>query len=219
MKLSGIKLSVLITMLLTANILTSNRLHAEPSTISNVNGDEIIIYSDDSFKPAVRDMGSIGNIPQNDSTLKNTDKKTTNPAPYIAPAYYTGTSPVYNNGDGVMPKGSNDDKISKSLELAATPDNSNQNALPQIERDDLWQRIKNGYAIPESTSHLTQKHEQWYSARPDYVKRMVERSQRYLFHVVEEVEKRGMPTEIALLPMIESAYNPKAYSTSRASGI
>jgi len=48
---------------------------------------------------------------------------------------------------------------------------------------------------------------------------MVERSQRYLFHVVEEVEKRGMPTEIALLPMIESAYNPKAYSTSRASGI
>jgi membrane-bound lytic murein transglycosylase D len=219
MKLSGIKLSVLITMLLTANILTSNRLHAEPSTISNVNGDEIIIYSDDSFKPAVRDMGSIGNIPQNDSTLKNTDKKTTNPAPYNAPAYYTGTSPVYNNGDGVMPKGSNDDKISKSLELAATPDNSNQNALPQIERDDLWQRIKNGYAIPESTSHLTQKHEQWYSARPDYVKRMVERSQRYLFHVVEEVEKRGMPTEIALLPMIESAYNPKAYSTSRASGI
>ena len=48
---------------------------------------------------------------------------------------------------------------------------------------------------------------------------MVERSQRYLFHIVEEVEKRGMPTEIALLPMIESAFNPKAYSTSHASGI
>jgi membrane-bound lytic murein transglycosylase D len=48
---------------------------------------------------------------------------------------------------------------------------------------------------------------------------MVERSQRYLFHIVEEVEKRDMPTEIALLPMIESAYNPKAYSKSSASGI
>jgi membrane-bound lytic murein transglycosylase D len=48
---------------------------------------------------------------------------------------------------------------------------------------------------------------------------MMERGQRYLFHIVEEVEKRGMPTEIALLPMIESAYNPKAYSTSHASGI
>jgi membrane-bound lytic murein transglycosylase D len=48
---------------------------------------------------------------------------------------------------------------------------------------------------------------------------MVERSQKYLFHIVEEVEKRGMPTEIALLPMIESAYNPNAYSRSSASGI
>lgn len=48
---------------------------------------------------------------------------------------------------------------------------------------------------------------------------MVERSQKYLFHIVEEVEKRGMPTEIALLPMIESAYNPQANSTSSASGI
>ncbi|NOT15945.1 MAG: LysM peptidoglycan-binding domain-containing protein [Methylotenera sp.] len=84
---------------------------------------------------------------------------------------------------------------------------------------DLWQRIKNGYAMPDSTSNLVANHEKWYSTRPDYVKRMVERSQRYLFHIVEEVEKRGMPTEIALLPMIESAYNPQAYSTSRASGI
>jgi membrane-bound lytic murein transglycosylase D len=48
---------------------------------------------------------------------------------------------------------------------------------------------------------------------------MTERSQRYLFHIVEEVQKRGMPTEIALLPMIESAFNPQAYSRSRASGI
>jgi len=88
-----------------------------------------------------------------------------------------------------------------------------------IESIDLWQRIKNGYAMPNSTSSLVANHENWYSSRPDYIRRMVERSQRYLFHIVEEVEKRGMPTEIALLPMIESAYNPQAYSTSRASGI
>ncbi|MDP3088915.1 MAG: transglycosylase SLT domain-containing protein [Methylotenera sp.] len=88
-----------------------------------------------------------------------------------------------------------------------------------IESIDLWQRIKNGYDIPNSTSSLVANHENWYSSRPDYIRRMVERSQRYLFHIVEEVEKRDMPTEIALLPMIESAYNPQAYSTSRASGI
>ena len=85
--------------------------------------------------------------------------------------------------------------------------------------DDLWQRIKKGYAMPTSKSSLVANHERFFSAKPEYVQRMVERSQKYLFHIVEEVEKRGMPTEIALLPMIESAYNPQAYSRSRASGI
>jgi len=218
MKSSSIKLSVLFSILLGANLLASNPLRAESNVISNVQGDEIIIYSDDSFKPAQRDMGNAGGN-QNDTTQKNADRKNTSPAPNAAPAYNAGTSPIYNNGDGVMPKSPRDDRITKVLDLTVPLDNTYQNAVPQIERDDLWQRIENGYAIPESTSNLTQKHEQWYSSRPDYIKRMVERSQRYLFHVVEEVEKRGMPTEIALLPMIESAYNPKAYSTSRASGI
>lgn len=97
-------------------------------------------------------------------------------------------------------------------------DATNQDVI-NIGSDDLWQRIKEGYAIPNNTSSLVTNHENWYSSRPDYIRRMVERSQRYLFHIVEEVEKRGMPTEIALLPMIESAYNPQAYSKSHASGI
>jgi len=218
MKSSSIKLSVSFSILLGANLLTSTSLHAESSVVSNVQGDEIIIYSDDSFKPALRDMSNTGGS-QSDYLQKNTDRKNTSPAPNTAPVYNAGTSPIYNNGDGVMPKSARDDRITKVLDLTVPLDNTYQNAAPQVERDDLWQRIKNGYAIPESSSNLTQKHEQWYSSRPDYVKRMVERSQRYLFHVVEEVEKRGMPSEIALLPMIESAYNPKAYSTSRASGI
>jgi membrane-bound lytic murein transglycosylase D len=84
---------------------------------------------------------------------------------------------------------------------------------------DLWVRIKHGYELPDVNSPLTSTHEEWYASRPDYVKRMVERSQRYMFHIVEEVQKRGMPTEIALLPMIESAFNPQAFSRSKASGI
>jgi membrane-bound lytic murein transglycosylase D len=99
------------------------------------------------------------------------------------------------------------------------PDSAISTDSTSIVNDDLWQRIKNGYAMPDSNSALISRHENWYSSRPDYIKRMVERSQRYLFHIVEEVEKRGMPTEIALLPMIESAYNPNAYSRSSASGI
>ena len=84
---------------------------------------------------------------------------------------------------------------------------------------DLWERIRNGFALQDMDSPLVGEHETWYSERPEYLKRMVERSKRYLFHIVEEVEKRGMPTEIALLPMIESAFNPQAYSRSHAAGI
>jgi len=85
--------------------------------------------------------------------------------------------------------------------------------------DDIWVRIRKGYAMPDLDDPLVAKWEEWYSSRPDYVARMIDRSRRYLYHIVVEVEERYMPTEIALLPMIESAYNPNALSTSRASGI
>ena len=83
---------------------------------------------------------------------------------------------------------------------------------------DLWERIRAGFAMHELDSPLVQRHEAWYLNRPEYVERMIDRS-RYLYHIVEEVEKRGMPTEIALLPMIESAFNPVAYSRMRAAGM
>ena len=86
-------------------------------------------------------------------------------------------------------------------------------------KGDLWDRIVRGYAIPDLDGPLVDKWEQWYSDRPDYVARMVERSRRYLYHIVTEVEARGMPLEIALLPIVESAFNPNAMSVSRASGI
>lgn len=85
--------------------------------------------------------------------------------------------------------------------------------------NDLWQRIRNGFALAEHDSKLVRNHEAFYARKPEYMQRVIERSRRYLYHIVEEVEKRGMPTEIALLPIIESAYNPQAYSRSHASGI
>lgn len=85
--------------------------------------------------------------------------------------------------------------------------------------EDLWARIRKGYAMPAlDDAHVT-KWEGWYSSRPDYVARMIDRSRRYLYYIVLEVEQRGMPLEIALLPMVESAYNPIALSTARAAGI
>jgi membrane-bound lytic murein transglycosylase D len=91
--------------------------------------------------------------------------------------------------------------------------------LLRSEYGDLWVRIRVGFILDDLDTPSVKKSEDWYAARPDYIARMVERSRRYLYHIVVEVEKRGMPLEIALLPMIESAYNPMAYSRSRASGI
>ncbi|TMH38891.1 MAG: LysM peptidoglycan-binding domain-containing protein [Betaproteobacteria bacterium] len=85
--------------------------------------------------------------------------------------------------------------------------------------DDLWDRIRNGFAMSDLESPLVGVRERWYASQPEYLKRMIERSKLYLYYIVEEVEKRGMPTEIALLPMVESAFNPMAYSRSHASGL
>jgi len=84
---------------------------------------------------------------------------------------------------------------------------------------DLWERIRRGFAMPDLDDELVRKHEAWYLKRPDYIERMVERSRLYLFHIVEELELRGMPTELALLPYIESAFNPQAISSAKAAGM
>jgi membrane-bound lytic murein transglycosylase D len=84
---------------------------------------------------------------------------------------------------------------------------------------DLWDRIVRGYAIPDVDGPLVDQWEQWYEDRPDYVARMIERSRRYLYHIVNEVQRRHMPLDLALLPMVESAFNPTALSSARASGI
>ena len=84
---------------------------------------------------------------------------------------------------------------------------------------ELWERIRRGYAMPDLQDPLVTDREQWYASRPDYILRMTERSAKYLFHVVEELERRQMPTELALLPFIESAFNPQAVSSAKAAGM
>lgn len=85
--------------------------------------------------------------------------------------------------------------------------------------DDLWMRLRHGFKMPDLETQPVQDKVDWYIARPDYVQRMTERAGRYLFFVVEEIERRNMPAELALLPFIESAFNPNALSVAKASGM
>ena len=86
-------------------------------------------------------------------------------------------------------------------------------------RSDLWHRVRDGFAIPDMDTPAVRQWEQWYAARPDYVARMTARGSRYLYHITQEVERRHMPTELALLPFTESAFNPQAMSVAKASGM
>jgi len=97
----------------------------------------------------------------------------------------------------------------------------NDLALEGLTADDvdLWVRIRKGFGIPDLDSQLVDTQTAWYAARPDYIQRSTTRASHYLYHVVEELEKRHMPTELALLPFIESAFDPQALSAAKAAGM
>lgn len=108
------------------------------------------------------------------------------------------------------------------LELVIDEDDAMRGAdggLPGRRFDNIWDRIRAGFAMPPLDTQLVERMERFYLSKPDYLQRMFARGGRYLFHIIEEVEKRGMPAELALLPFVESAMNPTALSTAQASGL
>ena len=105
---------------------------------------------------------------------------------------------------------------SRSIRCAPKSGSTSTTARARI---DLWERLRPGFAMPDLDSDAGAQARAVLRTRPDYVQRMTERGGRYLFHIVEEVEKRSMPTELALLPFVESAFNPQAMSMARASGM
>ena len=151
------------------------------------------------------------------------------------------TTPAIANTQGSLPANQADSSktIIASVQPDSPPDQTTANASissvkpatplatpgptatpePTANQIDVWHRIRNGFAMREQDSKQIARFENWYAARPEYMERMTDRARRYLYHIVEEVEKRGMPMEIALLPMIESAFHPVAVSSARASGI
>lgn len=122
--------------------------------------------------------------------------------------------------DTIRPSSTGDGAITQSdavrvLDTASLADDD----ASVVVSDDLWGRIRAGFALPELDSPLVAEKERYYLSRPDYLQRMFARGSRYLHHIVEEIEKRGMPTELALLPFVESAMNPTALSSAKAAGL
>jgi membrane-bound lytic murein transglycosylase D len=85
--------------------------------------------------------------------------------------------------------------------------------------DNVWNRIRDGFRLPEMDSPYVDYYVKWYSERPEYMERLVDRASMYLYYIVDELDKHDFPMEIALLPAIESAYKPSAYSHAHAAGL
>ncbi len=139
--------------------------------------------------------GATSDVPANPTVATET-----RPAPPPAPRH----EPVYPAGN---------------LSPLHAHEPASRSVAQQTVPSDLWERIRKGFAMPDLESNLVPGREQWYAARPEDLENMAERSRKYLFHIVEEIERRGLPTELALLPFIESAFNPQAYSRAKAAGM
>jgi len=83
----------------------------------------------------------------------------------------------------------------------------------------LWDRIRHGYALPSRQNKRIESELNWFSKHPEYVSRVIKRGYRYWYYIVEELEARDMPLELALLPIVESGFDPFAYSPGRAAGM
>ena len=101
--------------------------------------------------------------------------------------------------------------------LEGRPTGSNRLGLNSP--NDIWDRVRAGFTMPDLDSYLVRDREAWYTRNPASITRLIDRSNKYIYHVVEELERRNMPTELALLPFVESAFNPHAVSSAQAAGL
>jgi len=147
--------------------------------------------------------GCATSVPVHD-TLAATTNSTDSTSASVPHA--TGSSASVYPGGGLKPLASDPALRSRTVQSLLPPAN-------------LWERVRRGFAMSDLDNDLVRERELWYSSRPDYVARMTERGSKYLFYIVEELERRDMPSELALLPFIESAFNPQAVSSAKAAGM
>jgi membrane-bound lytic murein transglycosylase D len=133
---------------------------------------------------------------------------------------------VLNSGDVSQEHGDNPSEPSpqrttnqqSALEVAQLESELSQDTSTPINVD-LLDRIRSGFQLPDFKSKYIADYERWNATHPTYLTNLFKRAEPFLFHIVEEIEKRGMPMELALLPAVESAFKPNARSRSNASGL
>lgn len=105
------------------------------------------------------------------------------------------------------------------FEPDAAEDEAQESAEDSHAHPNVWERLVHNFALEDCREHeVSRQWADWYAARPDYMARIFKRAQPWIYYIAEELERRDMPGEFALLPIVESAYDPFAYSRGRALG-
>ncbi|MEO9701354.1 LysM peptidoglycan-binding domain-containing protein [Marinobacter alexandrii] len=130
------------------------------------------------------------------------------------------------NGEDATADAALDDAIAPELRPTAREareklDDPEQKIVQEAPQpSDLWNRLRSGFALNHDVDNERVRDQlNWYASHPGYIDRVVERGSRYLHYIINETEKRGLPAEFALLPVVESAFDPFAYSHGRAAGL
>jgi membrane-bound lytic murein transglycosylase D len=155
---------------------------------------------------------TVGTLPA--GTPTSGDTPITSPSQAVPPATAGGAYPV-----PAVPG-----PATAGAEGGATPDRlTGQNdpaaGITAGQHADLFARIRAGFKLSDQDRRAVDQQANWYASNPEYLERAFGRAELYLYHIISEIESRGMPLELALLPVVESAFEPYAYSRASASGL
>ena len=109
--------------------------------------------------------------------------------------------------------------VSATVKPVTTPNSMDPQEPDHVQDRDLWDRVRNGFSMEQPDNKRITQHIKWLKKHPSYLKRLQKRSRPYIHFILEQAKKRGLPTELVLLPAVESAYRPFAYSHGRAAGL
>lgn len=117
-----------------------------------------------------------------------------------------------------MPLSSNIEPQKKQV-LAKKPLKPTKKTVLPYQVDNLWQRITMQFVLPIPKQKQINERKSWYLSHPHYMDTVSKRAEPFLYHIVQEIERRKLPLELALLPIVESDFDAKAFSSQGAAGI
>jgi len=163
-------------------------------------------------------LGTFASAPPVD-TPANVSPPAKPPTPDVADVVASANDPMPPPA-AVLTGMSSDTQASVSPQAPPPPGPTQVAGLDPAQYADLFDRMRAGFRLEEgSDRHAVDLELHWYVSNPEYLQRAFGRADLSLYHIVTELERRGMPLELALLPVVESAFEPYAYSRARASGL